>query len=192
MEDEPLEDELTEEGAEAPKFQVSVLVNRVLPGPQDHFVSPWPEMEAFIEDASNLDYERYHPPRELLLLLDEAQTPPEIQVIVHSSLRSPDGAISGSEESRTPETPSENPQVVNPSNGSHSRSVSTTSLSLSPSATPRGSDDGARHGSKKATFSTFLSSTTNFLGSVKQAMKDSSTAAKIARYETLPKASSSS
>lgn len=205
--EDPVDQISMEEGAATAKCQESVATSGVMPGEQHPLISPWPAIEAPVDGASNIDYEQYQPPKELFLLLDKDETPPEIRNIVLSSINKPEKAVSDSEKPKTLEDPSANPEVVGiPQSSessqvtrvasrpdqSHSRSVSTASLSLSTSRTTNGSDDGTRLGSKKATLSALLSSTTNLIGSVKQAIKNPSTAERHAVSETSQKVHKSS
>ncbi len=196
-----------EGGAETPKCRVSIIVTGEMPGAQGPFMSTWPEMETTPDDASNADYGQYAPPKELRILLDETQAPPEIRDIVLNSLDRPEGLVSGSEEPKSAKIPSAVARVVSipgtsessqvaavgsHSDQSHSRSASITSLSLSTSRTTNDSDDGVRHTTKKATLSALLSSATNLIGSVKHAIKDSSTTEKNLGSKTVQKVTNSS
>lgn len=186
-----------ERDGDTPRCRVSVVVNRATPGALGPLVSLWPEMDGWIDDASDVDHEQYEPPRELLLLPEEKQTPPEIQDIVLSSLKGSDEVELRSEEPKASQDPTANSKGVedtessvlsqcrplgSPSDRTHSSSASTNSLSLSTSRTTNSSNESARHTPpKKAKFSALLLSTTNLIGSVKHAIKDSSTTEKNSR-----------
>jgi hypothetical protein len=174
------------EGTETIKHQVSVTTGRGMQDAQHPYISPWPAMEVAVDNATDVDYEQYPPPKELYLLLGNDQTPPEIQNIVLSSINKPDKAAPRSEEAKNPEDDFANSEIVeipqssesspvmtviSPPDQNHSRSTSTNSLSLHTSRTTNGSDSVSRLRFKKLTISTLLSSTTNLIGSVKQAMK---------------------
>ena len=111
-----------EESIEAPQCGVSVVVDGAMSNAQCAFISPWPEMETAIDASSIVDYEQYEPPKELLLLLDEAQTPAEIQKIVLDSLKRPQQLVPRSGEHNPAEGPSATPIVVDvPESGESSQ-----------------------------------------------------------------------
>jgi hypothetical protein len=186
----PTEHTPMERQAETSQCPVSVMVHRDILDEDAALVSPWPELEGSVEDASNVNYEQFEEaPQELSLLLDASQTPPEIQNIVLNSLNKPEEAINKSGAQQTSEDPSPNPssvelpgsreviQVTPPDSlldRSHSPTISNATPSLSTSRTTESSDESDRHGFKKATLSNLLSSTTNLIGSMKNALKDSS------------------
>ncbi|ERF69518.1 hypothetical protein EPUS_01847 [Endocarpon pusillum Z07020] len=209
--EDPVEDSLMEEGDKPPKCQVSIFVSGAAPDAEDPLVSPWLEMAVSLvaeeegddDNAVDIDHEQHHPPQELYLLLDEGQTPPPIRDIVLNSLNIPEDAVPVSEMPQASEEPPSDPYVEeipdsrgalqvtpvgSPSDMSHSPSTSTTSSSLSTSPTTNGSVDGARSGSNKSIFSALLSSRTNIIGPMKQAMKDRPSIGKSATYERSPRA----
>lgn len=196
--EDSMENASMEESAETHKFRVSVVVNGAMADALGRFVSPWPAMGAPVDATSSVSYEQYKPPKELLLLLDEAQTPPEIRNIAFNALNRPADIVSRSEEPHATKETFKKPKAVDvpkssessqstlegsPSDCSHSPSESTASLSSSIGPTMKGSDEGAR--AKKATFSSLLSSTTNLVGSMKHAIKDSSSTEKKTNSERL-------
>ena len=169
-----------------------------LPNCEDIFVSPWPEIDPSPDDASNGDYEQYDAPRELLLLLDEEQTAPEVREIVLNSLARTEEVVSASEDPsgpnelsdglraiEIPETSESSQQVPDSrrSQSFYSLSTSTHSLSTSTSPDSNNSEDVTGYGPKKVKLSTLLSSATHLFGSVKQAITESSSADKV----TLPR-----
>jgi hypothetical protein len=147
---------------------------------QQAYILPWPAMEAFADDATNLDYQQYPHPEELFLLLDKAQAHPETRNIVQT----PDDGLANSKMVEISQSSESSPviAVVSPSDQSHSRSTSSASPSLHTNQTTNSSDSGNRLGFKKATLSTFFSSTTNLIGCVKQAMKSPLT---VEKYDFL-------
>jgi hypothetical protein len=164
-----------------PECQVSVLVSGAISCTQCPFVAPWPELETSLDDASDVNYEQHNQPGELLLLHDEAQTPPEIRDIVRSSLKTPKEVVSESSETKATENPSSKPETVENLNArgpysvtseyssseqSHSPSGSNTSLALSTSRTTNSSNEAGRPVSKKAALSAFFSSKVSLIGLV--------------------------
>jgi hypothetical protein len=167
--------------SEAPECHVSVLMSGAISCTESPFVSTWPELETSLDDASDVNYEHHNPPGELLLLLDEGQTPPEIRDIVRSSLKRPKEVVSESSETKATENSSSNPKIVDNSNTrgpssvtsegsssdqSHSPSGSNTSLVLSTSRTTNSSNEAGRPVSKKAALSAFFSSKASLIGCV--------------------------
>jgi len=165
------------------EYQRSETTGRGMRDTQQPYILPWPAMEGFA----------YPLPKELFLLLDKTQTSLEIRNIVLSSVNKAEKATAGFEELETPEDGFANPKMVeisqssesssvmtvaSPSDQSHSRSTSSGSLSLHINQNTNSNESGTRLGLKKATLSTFFSSTTNLIGCVKQAMKSPSTAEK--------------
>jgi hypothetical protein len=179
------------EGTKTIEYQRFITTSGGMRDVQQPYILPWPAMEGLMDDANKVDYEQYPPPKELFLLLDEAETPPEIRDIVLRSVNKPEKAATGFQELKAPEDDFADPKmvetsqssgsspvmtVVSHSDQSQSRSTSSASLSLHTSGTIQDSDGGTRQGFKKVKLSTFFSSTTNIIGCVKQAMKGPSTA----------------
>jgi hypothetical protein len=205
LSEDPVETASMEGDADEPECQVLIMVNgEAAPAAKDSLVSPWPEMEISIDNASNeVDYERIDRMKELHLLLDEGETPPEIRDIVLTSLKRPEEVVSTSAELDTRNENLELPKASaalsvqeqpssSPSHRSHSPSASMTSFSLSTSPATNTSDDGARYMAKKAKLSALLASTTSLIGTVKSALKDSSLADKKAAPKKLQEADDTS
>jgi hypothetical protein len=70
------------EGTETIDYQRFITTGGGRRDVQQPYILPWPAMEGLMDDANKVDYEQYPPPKELFLLLDEAETPPEIREIV--------------------------------------------------------------------------------------------------------------
>jgi hypothetical protein len=205
LSDDPVETASMEGDADEPECQVLIMVNgEAAPTAKDSLVSSWPEMEISIDNASNdVDYERIDQMKELHLLLDEWETPPEIRDIVLTSLNRPEEVVSASSELDTRNENQELPKASaalgssggvqeqpssSPSHRSHSPSASITSFSLSTGPTTNTSDDVARYMAKKARLSALLASTTSLIGTVKSTLKDSSLADKKATPKKLQQA----
>jgi hypothetical protein len=163
-----------------------------------NLVSSWPESDLSLDRSQDTDYEQHEPPKELTLFLSEEQTPPEIRDIVLRSLERQQQPEAQNGEPSAPNDSTENGTVVatadnealsaDPSTTNapdiSSPSASSTSLSLSTSPTTNSSEEGTRHGSKKATLSAILSTTTNLIGLVKHALQDSSSSGKAEGSES--------
>lgn len=204
LSEDPVEIASMEGDADEPECQVLIMVNgEAAPAAKDSLVSPWPEMEISIDNASNdVDYERIDRMKELHLL-DEGETPPEIRDIVLTSLKRPEEVVSTSAEL---DTRNENPELPkasaalsvqeqpssSPSHRSHSPSALMTSFSLSTGPATNTRDDGARYMAKKARLAALLASTTSLIGNVKSALKDSSLADKKAAPKKLQEADDTS
>lgn len=201
--EDSVEDSSMEEDDKHPRCQVSIVVSGAGPDAEDPLLSPWPKMAASImedddddnddDGAIEIDHKQHQLPQELYLLLDQVQTPAAIQDIVLNALNTPtEKAVLESEVAEASEEPPTGPyledvpessgalqvtSVGSPSDIGHSRSASDTSLSsssLSTSPTTNSSVDDTISGSKKSIFFTLLSSKTDIIGPMKQAMKDRS------------------
>ena len=194
-----------ESAANESLLEPTAVVSTAQDGVECQFVSPWPELKPVPETTSDQEYTQYRPPNELRLLLDQAQTLPEVRNLIFKSLDRPVHHLSPPSIHTSQPPPQEEVEISPPQSRRSSRStpygtfldqdqsptVSATSLPLSitQSSTRSGSrssnssstEDGAKKPPKKPGLSAILSTTTNLLGSVKQALRDTSSSASVDR-----------